>query len=309
MGEMMTDYWNLDNRPNTRTKLKIFEKCFNIWLTIWNKQEWAHDELYYIDLFAGKGEYYYKNGVISGSPLIFLEQYKKLRASKSFKNKTIKMLLVEKDRKHCDYLKQLIENYIVKESLQNSVCYEIFNDDCNNSIDKLTNSVRNEKNVPLLLIIDPFGINIKKDTLNKLMKLNNCKDIFFNYMLEGVRRTGGVYKSSQNKDFLCQRELSTIQTLKDFLGDNLDIIEKNDLDILKFFVEENFTKYRHKTNAMSMEYPNRNDIVYYLLFICRKERINEIIEKIFRKELKKYEIQKAGGQLSLFESDHKLHNF
>ncbi len=62
--------WDLTNRPATKTKLEIIRKVFDMWLTVWNKQDWVANEWYIIDLFAGKGRY---NDERSGSPLIFLE--------------------------------------------------------------------------------------------------------------------------------------------------------------------------------------------------------------------------------------------
>lgn len=51
------DLWNVTNRPSTKTKLEMLRKCFNVWVTVWNKQDWASNEWYVIDLFAGRGKY------------------------------------------------------------------------------------------------------------------------------------------------------------------------------------------------------------------------------------------------------------
>jgi len=32
--------WDITNRPSTKTKLEILEQVFDVWLTIWNKQNW-----------------------------------------------------------------------------------------------------------------------------------------------------------------------------------------------------------------------------------------------------------------------------
>jgi hypothetical protein len=62
------DLWDISNRPSTRTKLEILKKVFDVWLTIWNNQNWVSNEWYVVDLFAGRGKY---NDGSYGSPLIF----------------------------------------------------------------------------------------------------------------------------------------------------------------------------------------------------------------------------------------------
>ncbi|MEM5777934.1 MAG: hypothetical protein QXJ06_05885, partial [Candidatus Aenigmatarchaeota archaeon] len=80
MGIKTEKLWDLTNRPSTLTKLEIFRKLFDTWLTIWNKQKWIDKELYVIDLFAGRGKY--ENNSY-GSPLIFLDVIsEKLRRNK-----------------------------------------------------------------------------------------------------------------------------------------------------------------------------------------------------------------------------------
>jgi three-Cys-motif partner protein len=64
------DLWDISNRPSTRTKLEILKKVFDVWLIIWNKQNWVANEWYVVDLFAGRGKYIDGS---NGSPLIFLE--------------------------------------------------------------------------------------------------------------------------------------------------------------------------------------------------------------------------------------------
>lgn len=55
--EKSKSLWDISNRPSTKTKLKILEKVFGVWLTIWNKQDWVSNEWYIMDLFAGRGKY------------------------------------------------------------------------------------------------------------------------------------------------------------------------------------------------------------------------------------------------------------
>jgi len=102
------DLWDLSNRPATQMKLKILKKVFEVWLTIWNKQNWASNEWYVIDLFAGKGKY---NDGSSGSPLIFLDAIN-TKAELLRADLEIKLFLVEKNRNNYHALKVHIDDFL-----------------------------------------------------------------------------------------------------------------------------------------------------------------------------------------------------
>jgi len=89
------DFWDISKKPHTKTKLKILRKCFSVWLTIWNKQNWASNEWYVIDLFSGRGNYIDNDKVVSGSPLIFLETIFE-KKDKLMQEIKIKLFFVEK---------------------------------------------------------------------------------------------------------------------------------------------------------------------------------------------------------------------
>ena len=64
---------------------------------------------------------------------------------------------------------------------------------------------------PLFVLIDPTGLQIKNATIKQIVELRNPKDITFNYILEGVRRTSGVAKKSQRGEKLTFKEIKTIE--------------------------------------------------------------------------------------------------
>lgn len=282
------DQWNLDKRPHTRTKLEIFRKYSYVWLTIWNKNDRFANNWYYIDLFAGRGSYTYKGESVYGSPLIFLEQINnKLTgtASKLRKEIKINIFLVEKNKENFNYLENNINSFMDKHYiLKDVVRIYTFNDDCNIAIDKILNNITNDSRNPLLAIIDPYGIKIKAATTKKIVSLKNPKEIFFNYILEGVRRVAGVEKKSHLKDSLTEKEISTIETFYDFMGSSKDTIDKDDIDILTDFVEEIFLERQLKVIAYDMKYSDRRDVLYYLLCATRRGSIKDIIKKIFKKQ-------------------------
>lgn len=93
--EKSRDRWNISNRVSTKTKLEILKKCFNVWLTVWNNQNWASNEWYVVDLFAGRGAYTENGKKINGSPLVFLDTISN-KKEKLKKNLKIKLFFVEK---------------------------------------------------------------------------------------------------------------------------------------------------------------------------------------------------------------------
>ncbi|MEQ8190071.1 MAG: three-Cys-motif partner protein TcmP [Candidatus Eremiobacterota bacterium] len=282
------EQWNLDKRPHTRTKLEIFRKYSYVWLTIWNKKNLFANQWYYIDLFAGRGNHTYRGEVVYGSPLIFLEQINnKLTSTSSKLRKEIKIniFLVEKNKENFNYLENNINSFMNEHSiLKDCVKIYTFNDDCNIAIDNILENIINDPRNPLLAIIDPYGIKIKATTTKKIVLLKNPKEIFFNYILEGVRRVAGVEKKSHLKDSLTEKEISTIETFYDFMGRSKDTIDKDDIDILTDFVEEIFLGRQLKVIAYDMKYFDRKDVLYYLLFATKKGNIKDIIRKIFKKQ-------------------------
>ncbi len=71
----------------------------------WNNQKWVQDELYIMDLFAGRGEYIDNGNKRDGSPLIFLKKIVE-KKDKIRKNLKFKLFLVEKSKKNFNYLKK-----------------------------------------------------------------------------------------------------------------------------------------------------------------------------------------------------------
>jgi len=298
---MSDDSWILDNRPHTRTKLQIFKQYFDVWLTIWNswyiKKKWVSKVWYYIDLFAGRGIYSYKGEDYLGSPLLFLDELnKKLYEDKFSNDVKIRMFLTEMNNKNFTHLQENINNFLYKNSkLKKIVDINFFNDDCNKVIDDILLCVENNWQYPLLATIDPYGIKIKAETVKKIIKLENPRDIFFNYILEAVRRVGGVYrKSCISEAILTQSEINTIKTFREFLGQDVGIDHRNmeDVELLKSFVDtvfsdRNLPEYRLKVKAFGMKYPDRNDIIYYLLFASKKDNITKIVNNIFATQKEK----------------------
>ena len=276
--------WDITNKPSTKAKLQILRKCFDVWLTIWNNQNWIANEWYIMDLFAGRGKYIDNKDTVSGSPIIFLEAIASKQHDLEKKNRKIKLFLVEKNKKYYKNLKSYLDEFIQNnKSLANIIEVKYFNDDCNKVINEIISSIKNSNKHPLFSLIDPSGLQIKKTTMEKIVELKNPKDILFNYILEGVRRTSGIAKKGYYGGELNLKELKTLETLQDFIGEDINVINSSDGKILEDYVDI-FTSKNLNVIGYDMRYPDRNDILYYLLFAVKNIKVANILKDIYAKQ-------------------------
>lgn len=271
-----------DIKPNTQTKLQILKDIFDIWLTIWNgpkQQTWVAKEWYIVDLFAGRGWYNDNGKKISGSPIIFLEkilaQENKLRKNRI----KIKLFFIEKTQKSFNELKKRIFKFEENHpSVKDIAEINIYKEDCNIKTKDLIGQIINSSKNPIFLFIDPYGINIKKETIKSYLNLFNPIDMFFNYSKEGETRTRGVVIKNSST----AKAVKTTKTLEEFLGKDVDYKTRKDLNLLKDYAETLFIANMYNVVGFNMEYPNRKDIIYYLLFASKNKKItDDIVKRIY----------------------------
>ncbi len=295
-----SDLWDISNKPHTKTKLEILRKCFDVWLTIWNNQNWASREWYVMDLFAGRGTYTDNEQIVSGSPLIYLETIAEKR-DKLRNNLKIKLFLVERDTSNFRCLKENVDRFIEENpQIKNMVKVEYFNDDCNEVIGKIISQIENTSKHPLFVFIDPYGLDGIRAT-EEIVGLRNPKDIMFNYMLVGVRRASGIARKAHYGSEPTSKEIKTAETLMDFLGNAVDLVDESggkvlDTKLLVRFASL-FTSQGLKVVAYDMPYPDRDDVLYYLLFASRKPAIANIVKDIYARQ------KESSNQPSLFGRD------
>ena len=279
------DLWDLSNRPSTKTKLEILENVFEVWLTIWNKQAWVANEWYIIDLFSGRGRY--DDGTY-GSPLIFLDKIFKKRITRKLReNIKIKCFFIELDNKNFTYLSKNVKGFLNKNSQVKEVIEPyLYNENCNKKAPEIIKEISNTSKNPLFVLIDPTGLQIKRKTINLIVQLNNPKDIMFNYILEEVRRTSGVAKKSNFSGQLTEREIKTINTLKEFIGDDIKLIG-DDQKMLEDFVSSVFTSKGLHVLGYDIKYPDRNDTLYYLLYACKNPNVTKIVKDVYARQKEK----------------------
>ncbi len=286
--------WDITNKPHTKNKLEIIRSVFDMWLTVWNgekQQSWINKEWYVMDLFAGTGVYLDGKNKASGSSLVFLEDIFNQK-DKLEKNKIkIKLFLVEIKKQNFNDLKKNIETFLeTNKEIKNIVEAYYYKEDCNMAINDILDNINNSYKNPLFILIDPYGLQIKKETINKIANLDNSKDILLNYILEGVRRVGGIYQKGQKGTVLNKKELTTAKTFKEFMGEDVKIIGETDKKMLEQYVSTLAEKGLNIV-GYDMPYSGRNDILYYLLFASKKEKITKIVQDIYYRQKKKQDSQ------------------
>ncbi len=274
--------WDVTDRPHTKTKLQMLQEIFNIWLTIWGgprQQKWVAKEWYVIDLFAGKGCYKDKGKEVNGSPLIFLREVASKEKTLNKNGTKIRLFFVEINKKYINELQRRVSEFVENHpKIKNIVELNFYNKDCNKTSEEITSKIANIPKNPLFLCIDPYGIKIHKGTIRKYLSLDNPIDIFFNYSKEGVTRTQGLVQ----KPSLDTKETKTVNSLKEFIGEDVDYKTKRDLALLRDYIETLFVKSGHSVVGFDMEYPTRKDVIYYLLFASKNNFItNRIVKSIY----------------------------
>ena len=288
LASLYDEKWDLTGRIHTQTKLQILAQYYDIWLKIWNNQNWVNRDWYYIDLFAGRGIYSLKTSdqitYWPGSPIIFLNCFAQFHRQGKFKRRTrVHLILVEKRASNAGILQTLTHQFLGRYPELRDLCrIQIIQGDCNEVIHEVCASIPDKHKTlenPLFIFIDPYGLQIKVDTLRTLLGLPNRKDIMFNFILEGVQRVRGFAERVKNKENVAIKELKTLKTLEEFMGADVNVIPKDSLDMLRFFVEKNFPGM--KVVAYDMPYPHKRDVIYYLIFASRKGSITQIVKDVY----------------------------
>jgi three-Cys-motif partner protein len=294
------DPWDLTERPHTKAKLRLLANYFRRWLVIWNapkqRQKFPSD-WFVIDMFAGRGRYADGGSTISGSPLVYLEQIAALHRELKTNGIRIHIFLVEKKRQNLHHLEQNIEAFLnVHPELSDLVDIEMKLGDCNGTdIWSKIASMSLTSKTPVFMLVDPYGIAIRRDTMDRLVALPAIKDIMFNYMVCGVKRARGIALKPEEQ--LSRREQTTLATYVKFLGKDVELNE--DAESPQEYACAVFVSKGNYVVAYDMDYPDRVGTLYYLLFITKNRKIANMARKMFG-EAKK---QKFNGQLSIWGTD------
>lgn len=286
------DFWDLTDKPQTKTKLKILKDYLNAWAIIFAKQKWCNS-FYFVDCFAGRGKYNNDNqkDIIDGSPIIALNISKNIKEKYG---KEMNCFFVEKDPEVFSELQKLTNQF------QNQgIKFECIEGDINNKIKNILDVI--PKGVPIFFFMDPSGIDIKRNTVELILAKSNIKEFLINYIQKGVERCyafGKKYKEDLPLD-IHKRAVSNLQKIQDVFGQDWERLSEDQKDNLKLFLNPviEYNKIAEERNRLDAKiidiYYNKNRNKYYLIFLSRNSVANKIIEDI-------YIGVKAGG--TLFDS-------
>ena len=294
------DYYTNIERPQTAKKLSILRKYFHVWLTIWssaNSQKWAGKRWYVIDLFAGTGAAHAADGAeISGSPVVFLEEIETCAERLRNAGIRITLVLVERDGPSFDQLNGRVSKFLREHAVITSVLdVELHNRDCNDWVDEFTAATTVRPTTPAFIFVDPFGLAIRRSTLDRLTSLPWAPDILFNYMLDGIKRVYGASVGSSN------RAESNAATLAAYFGEGTSVEAQADIENPEVYARAAFCSRGLRVVAFFMKWPNKEATQYILLFACRKPTIVNIMRGIYAKEM-----VDLYGQPSLFGVEEHL---
>ena len=275
------DFWDLTNKPQTKTKLNILNNYLSAWAKIFGKQDWCKS-IYYIDCFAGRGKYHNDGGlnVIDGSPLIAL------KIAKIFKEKYNKKLVCYFAENDVEVFNEL-QNFA--DVFKTNVDFECTQGDINNVIDNVLTKI--PRGNPVFFFLDPKGINIKRETLEKMLAIPNIKEFLINYIQKGVERCYAFGKKSDEglPIDIQKRAVSNLKRIQDFFGSDWQYLTDNEkrnlkvyLNVIVSFNKKSSPKNQLKAKVIDIYY-NKNRNKYYLIFLSRNKRASKIIDDIYKK--------------------------
>jgi three-Cys-motif partner protein len=278
-----SNFWDITNKPQTKTKLKILGDYLSAWAKILANQSWCK-EMYYVDCFAGRGKYHCdgKKDSVLGSPLMALEI---ARSIKEQKGKNLNCIFIEEDEQTFLELSKFIEPY-----RNQGLSVKILRGDINEKIDDVLGIISGR--APIFFFIDPAGINISREMLKKTLEIPNvAKEYLINYICKGVERCYALGKKCNEElpVHMHKMAIGNLRRIQDFFGDDWKLLsdkEKNNLKVyLNIFANHNdkvAEKHQLKAKVIDICY-NKGRNKYYLIFLSRNTGAKGIIEDIFKK--------------------------
>jgi len=280
---MAKDFWDITNKPQTKTKLKILNEYLTAWAIILAKQSWCK-EMYFVDCFAGRGKYHNdgKKDVVIGSPLIALGIAKIIK--EKYK-KEIRCIFIEENKKVFLELEKFINPYIA-----DGFSVKLFNGDINDKINDVLKIVSGR--APVFFFIDPDGISISRDMLERSLKIPNvAKEFLINYICKGVERCYAFGKKSDDNlpIDIHKKAIGNLRRIQEFFGEDWKNLSDKEKDNLKLYLnvvadynETVAEKYKLGAKKIDICY-NKGRNKYYLIFLSRNAGAKKIIDDIYKK--------------------------
>lgn len=161
-------------RVNSRAKHLILKDYLPAWASILGK--W-NTKVNYFDCFAGPGEYYWKDEIVEGSPIISVQELSDLMKS-TWPNKpsSINLVFLDSDESQLSKLKTKIDSI---EDRSPALQIKLLPADSEKLIGE--NIEKMEKLAPSFFFIDPYGHPFSLSLMNKIMKSGKA-EIIVNFM-------------------------------------------------------------------------------------------------------------------------------
>jgi len=147
----------------SRIKHEILTKYLPSWVRILGS---AFDLLYYVDCFAGPGQYEFEGKLVDGSPIIAVKAGREFAAKNS--GKKLRLVLVEDDAAQLKQLEDCLSstrpypaNFRVVPTLADS--HEI--------IPGVIAEIKARRSAPSFFLVDPYGHPLSIPTMNEILAL------------------------------------------------------------------------------------------------------------------------------------------
>jgi three-Cys-motif partner protein len=199
--------------PHTIAKIEMVRKYLRVWLSILGTAFRGVD-LWYIDGFAGPGEY---SNHADGSPVAALQAADEaLRESYGWKGGVVHCVFIEEDSARFANLEKVISSIPQRVRLKR----HLFNDTFLGGLGQLRQLPTNpfQHRQPIFAFIDPFGIKGLPFEIVKELLSHERREVLINLDADGVARVygAGAYANHRERlneifgDDAWERELATV---------------------------------------------------------------------------------------------------
>lgn len=174
--------------PHTIAKIDILSDYLVAWFQILGTGR-AGSNIFYVDGFAGPGEYL---GKIQGSPLAALEALRtaKMNSSGRWRAGKVRCIFVEDDKPRFEHLETLVKTLAPISDCENKFVNDSFEDAVKLIEAEYSSEFRNSP--PCFYFIDPFGpTGVSFTCVSKLLS-RQTSEVLINFDADGVSR---IFKS------------------------------------------------------------------------------------------------------------------
>src|SRR3989344_2023355 len=214
--------------------LDYYLKIYSAIISNYIKNNLFFENMIYVDLFCGSGldRLKSKNDILIGSPLISILNHK---------SKFNKFFFCDNEESYCNALKSRIQTLNI-----NNV--QIYNEDCNEVIDKIISDLNKFKKPHSFFFIDPFSTEFSWNSMIKILK--TYSDVLFTFMTPAINRIrDAAFAQPHNKT----------EVLDKFFGDKS--WNDSSKDIVEIY-KENILKVRGKALIESVRIADYYDLIF-----------------------------------------------